>query len=133
MTSGTKLNLSPREKYILSDYILKHCAMVEGKEYARWDEESGGTDLTVVERLKSQIPKLTVFHVRYLRQKFDLSMEPARFLFQRKKREEELTALEELRDKVEALTAHIKTCDVRLRDYDARLQILEDKYTAPKR
>ena len=128
-----KLNLTPKEKHIVGDYILKHCTMTEGREYAKWDEESGGTDVQAAERLKPQISKITVFHVRYLRQKFDLPLEPARLLFQRQRRDEKLTGIDELRDKVEALTAHVKTCDVRLREYDVRLQALEDKYTAPKR
>ena len=111
-----KFNLTPKEKHILGSYILKHCALVEGKDFARWDEE-GGSDLMAADKLKPQIPKVTVFHVRYLRQKFDLPI---------KKHEEHITVLEALSDKVEALT-------VRLREYETRLQTLEDKYTAPKR
>lgn len=129
----TKFSLTPKEKHVLGNYIVAHCSIPEGQRYARWDVESGGSDLTVVDRLRPLIPKLTVFHVRYLRQKFDLPIEPQRYLFVKPRESGKLTELQELRDKVEALVMHVKECDVRLRDYNERLTALEDKYTAPKR
>lgn len=128
-----KLNLTPKEKFIVGNYIVAHCRIPEGQEFAKWDEESGGTDITAAERLRPQIPKITVFHVRGLRQAFDLPLEPARLFFVRQREERKLTELDQLRDKVEALTVHVKECDVRLKDYNERLRALEDKYTAPKR
>lgn len=128
---GTKLNLTPKEKHILGTYIVKHCAIPEGKQYAVWDDESGGTDITVADKLKPLIPKITVYHVRYLRQAFDLALEPARLFFQHQTRTK-ISEVERLRDEVEALKVHVKECDVRLKDYNERLTILEDKYTDPK-
>ena len=130
---STKLNLTPKEKQALGTYILTHCAIPPGKEFAEWDDESGGSDVSVAEKLKASIPKLTVYHVRYLRQQFDLKFEPARLKYVNLKREEKLTDYQQLRDKIEALAAHVHTCDVRLKDYNERLQALEDRYTSPKR
>lgn len=144
---STKLNLTPKEKYALGTYILAHCTIPPGEEFAKWDKESGGSDILVVERLKASIPKLTVFHVRNLRHSFDLKLEPARLKFVNPKRAEKLGEYEALRDKVEALAAHVHSCDARLKDqaerirvlesedrgFDLRLQSLEDKYTSPKK
>lgn len=130
----TKLNLSPKEKYIVGDYIIKHCVMLNGQQYAHWDDESGGTDVSAAERLRPTIPKITVFHIRYLRQSFDLPLESAKVFYEAKKRQDEkLSEMAQLRDKVEALMAHVRECDVRLRDYGGRISALEEKYTAPKR
>lgn len=128
-----KLNLTPKEKHTVGDYILKHCTMAAGQSYAKWDEESGGTDVSAAEKLRPLIPKITVYHVRYLRQHFDLPLEPARLVFQRFQQDKKLTELEQLRDRLEALIEHVKACDVRIKDHESRLQNVEDKYTAPKR
>lgn len=127
-----KINLTPKEKHVLGDYIIKHCAIPEGQQFAKWDQESGGTDIAVAEKLKSAIPKLTVFHVRGLRQAFDLPLEPARLFYVKNRADTAMTELDKLRDEVFALKAHVKECDVRLKDHNERLQALEDKYTAPK-
>ena len=144
---STKLNLTPKEKQALGTYILAHCSIPPGSEFAKWDEESGGSDISVAEKLKASIPKLTVFHVRYLRQSFDLKFEPTRLKFVNLKREEKLTDYQALRDKIEALAAHVHASDNLIKDQaerirvlesedrglDLRMRALEDKYTAPKR
>lgn len=132
MSYGPKANLTPKEKHILGTYIMKHCAIPEGQQFARWDQESGGTDIAVAEKLKPMIPKITVFHVRFLRQSFDLPLEPARLFYVKNRADTAMTELDKLRDEVVALKAHVKECDVRLKDYNERLTILEDKYTDPK-
>lgn len=129
---GTKATLTPKEKHLLGNYILAHCTIPDGERYAKWDTESGGNDQAVVDKLRLQIPHLTVSHVRYMRQKFDLAIEPPRLIFQRPRENYSMTELDELRDKIEALIAHVKTYDVRIKDFEQRIHALEDKYTAPK-
>lgn len=148
-----KATLTPKEKHIIGEYILKHCSIPEGSTYARWDEESGGSDITVAEKLKPQVPKITVYHIRYLRQAFDLQLEPPKIRFIPPHKEYEMTDLDHLRDKLEAMAAHMKECDARfkafdvriktlevafgahataIKDIEARLSVMEDKYTNPK-
>ena len=127
-----KSTLTPKEKYLIGNYILAHCSIPDGSQYAKWDAESGGGDITATERLRAHIPNLTVCHVRYLRQKFDLPLEPPRLVFVRPPKNDKPTDLELMHDKIEALTAHIKSCDIRLKDQETRITALEDRYTNPK-
>ena len=135
----SKINLTPKEKVILGNYIIAHCKIPDGAQYAKWDEESG-SDITVSEKLRAQIPRLNFGHVRNMRQAFDLPLEPARLVWVKPHNHaEKLSELEALRDKLEAMAAHVKECDVRLkehiqliRDHETRLQAVEDKYTSPK-
>lgn len=141
-----KAMLTPKEKVILGNYIVAHCKIPENGEYAQWDEESGGSDQTVVEKLKPLIPRINYHHISNMRQAFDLRLEPQRIAWIPPHKRHEMTELDKLRDKLEALTAHAKEQDVRLKeyytrlnehevqlnDYEKRLSAMEDKYTNPK-
>ena len=124
-----KAILTPKEKHLLGNYIIEHCHTIENSQWAQWDDND--TDLTVANKLRAQIPRINNTHIRNMRIAFGLPFEPPRLVFIPPRKDYKLTDLDRLRDKVEALEAHVKSCDVRLRDYEARIAALEEKYTAP--
>jgi hypothetical protein len=106
-----KKTLSIKEKYTVMQYIETHCSRPPDDQYATWDSVAK-TDQHVADLFKPTIPNINAGHVRGMRQELNLLLEPSRFF--NKQRDQ---SIEDLRVSVKQL--------------EARVEALEDKYTTP--
>jgi hypothetical protein len=125
----TKKTLAIKEKFIVMQYIELHCVKAPDHKYAMWDSIAEN-DQHVADLHKPSIPNINAAHVRGMRQKLELFLEPSRIMAK--------TSIDILSAKVEqleyALTIHatsIKAFGEFLTEHNKRLEQLEEKYTRP--
>lgn len=112
----TKKTLTIKEKYIVMQYIEQHCTKPPDHHYAMWDSIAKD-DQNVADLHKPSMPNINATHVRGMRQELGLLLEPSRIV---------------AKNTLDALLATVEQLQATLKEHEARIAALEDKYTTPR-